>query len=745
MQKMGNLNIKNKLILLSVIVFSVIFIYSIMISVDAYSKYKNDSKANSIIQLSVKLSSVLHELQKERGASAGYLGSGGKKFANILPAQQRETDKKIKELREFCKSSSLDEAKLAQQRVDLDKINNIRKRINSLQAPVKEAVNFYTNLNKNIIDTISYFSTIPRDADVRTDFSSFVIFISAKERAGIERAVLSGVFSKDKFTTSTFAKFSSLAAQQKTLLNLFEHTTSDKMKKIFQEIKQDPSFAKVQEMRDIAFSRESNFGIDSVYWFKTITQKINQLKLFENKLTDDVIKISSRNSSNAFYTLLGVISISLLVLVIILYISRSVTLSISNSISKFTTLINKVNDGNLTNLELHGFNKDEMGDLAKMLESLVATFHTLIERINTSVSQAAKGDFSYKLTDEGLNGDFAQAIAMVKSGIDAMKDAHDKQQIINFNATVRGIGNVGDGLKIIQSEMTNVIDELMVVQKNTEKTSEQSTNSMAEVEDIVAKLQKLVEHISDSNESIVSLNNQTTEVASVVDLIKDIADQTNLLALNAAIEAARAGEHGRGFAVVADEVRKLAERTQKATSEITVSINSMKQEANMIQDKSHNMTALAEESSSSVENFNNTMIELNQDAIRMTNTVEDMENSVFVTLAKIDHIIFKANAYDTIVDADPKITFSTHTNCRLGKWYESTGKERFGDTNAYNALSSPHKTVHDMIHENIKFIQGEDSRVQNKDIIVRNFEQMEESSDKLFALLDNMTKEKTNS
>jgi chromosome segregation ATPase len=332
---------------------------------------------------------------------------------------------------------------------------------------------------------------------------------------------------------------------------------------------------------------------------------------------------------------------------------------------------------------------------------------------------------------------------MVKNGISAMHDANEKQKTISFNSSILSISNVGTGLKLIQGEISNVIDELDDVHKSTQKTSTQSSESMAQVEAILYKLQSLVEHINDSNISIEGLNEKTNEITSVVDLIKDIAEQTNLLALNAAIEAARAVEHGRGFAVVADEVRKLAERTQKATSEITISINSMKQEASTVLDKSETMTSLAEESSSSVEEFNATMSELNDDAASMADLIEDMENRVFVVLAKIDHIIFKSEAYDTIVNVDINKEFSRHTDCRLGRWYISTGRERFGNTTAYKEALEPHRLVHNDVHHNLEFMKPEDRRLENEETIVANFKDMEHQSDILFNKLDDMIAQAT--
>ncbi len=739
---LNSLTIKKRLIILSILAMVTIFLYALKVLYTDYRVYRNAHSTIKGTELSVKLSNLLHEFQKERGASAGYLSSKGEKFKDTLANQRKLTDERIEDLNAYLAIHDDPYAMEAKRSIDLSKLSEMRKRVSNLSVSTKEAVGYYTAINSSIIDTVARLSTQVNDLDLRNLMNSLLLFISAKERAGIERAVLSGAFSRDNFDKFLYSKFISVVAQQKALFHLFEVTANKELKKFYVSVASDPSFVEVERMRKIAQSRESGFGVDASYWFKTITKKINGLKRVENFIEHQIIERSKEAERSALTELLVLAVLSLLTLLAIGYISKSVTDSIMISIRRLTGLIEQINRGDLSvEVERRHVSRNEMDLITKLLDSLVSIVRDLTGRINRSVDLAAKGDFSEKLSDEGMEGDFATAIHMVQNGIQAMEDSHKKQQIINFSSKLHAIGDVGEGLSLMQNEISQLIDDLGHVLSTTRNTSEQSSQSIETLEDILHRLQSLVMQINDSNSSIERLNAMSNEITSVVDLIKDIADQTNLLALNAAIEAARAGEHGRGFAVVADEVRQLAERTQKATSEINVSINTMKQESNSIMEKSETMTKVAGVVSESVEDFKKMMNHLDSDAKEMSELIEEMGDQVFVILTKIDHIIFKSNAYTALVEAKTDKGLDDHRNCRLGRWYETEGKERFAAAPSFQKLQTPHQQVHSLVMENLRYIEGEDRRLEEEERIIDNFKRMEDASRELFMLLDRMRKE----
>lgn len=234
-----------------------------------------------------------------------------------------------------------------------------------------------------------------------------------------------------------------------------------------------------------------------------------------------------------------------------------------------------------------------------------------------------------------------------------------------------------------------------------------------------------MELVTQTGEKIDSLSNRIDEIAGVVNIINDIADKTNLLALNAAIEAARAGEHGRGFAVVADEVRKLAENTQKATHDISISVNTLHQEMSEIDESSKSMNTLAVTLNGTIEDFSHTLNSFT-DATKITrNDTQLMTGTLFTILAKIDHLVFKNNAYNSITSKKLHQNFSDHNSCRLGKWYNTKGKEIMGETKSYKDIVPYHKTVHDMVLKNIQFIMDQDKVDAHIEEIIENFKNME--------------------
>ncbi|MEN2428495.1 methyl-accepting chemotaxis protein [Chromobacterium vaccinii] len=452
----------------------------------------------------------------------------------------------------------------------------------------------------------------PRPQEYNRIYWDFVAAGQDKPRPDGETVPLQNLMKQAGFTDDEFAKLKEAQANSDGLVNL-EVRAMNAVKGKFADAQGNYT---VNGQPDMELARKLVHSKEYHQYKAKIMKPIDDFFVLLDQRTNTALQQARDRLSNA--QLMFLVTIILLVgeiLFLILLGRRQLNVQLGGTVSEIEQVLQEIASGNLTVAVPNAPEHSALGQIGVMNQRL----RRLIGEVNNNAGELVSAVGALHQTTNRISS-----------------DADQVNQAISSNAAT---------IEQITVSVTHVADTTSDANAIISQANDSAERGRHAMQQVSAEVGKLSQAMATLGDTLHSLGKHSEEISSIVGVIKDIADQTNLLALNAAIEAARAGEQGRGFAVVADEVRKLAERTAQATTEITTMTQGMQQQtagtvSSMQQARStvDQSVDLAQSAANEIENIGGLMGQVVETFAQITHATREQSTAVGNIAHTTEHI-----------------------------------------------------------------------------------------------------------
>lgn len=487
-----------------------------------------------------KLSDVVTTIQRERGASGVFLGSGGKTMQDKLKVLRQETDRAVSAMHAQSTEGLIAPDKMLRA---IDGLAGLRQQMDTLAINNGESGTRFTDLIKNLIGFSYSLETSIEDPEILRGLSSLNQFVDMKERSGRERVLLGLAFNQNRFDAPLLSRFSRNMGEFSGYFEAFQRWAPAVFKNKLDAVLQQPASVDVARLQKLGFDTPLGdpLNIKPEDWFNLSTSRIDMMAQVEAELGQTVVSLANVARTDAQRSLYVAIATVILMLIAVLWLASVIIRNIKIAVVDVNRTLISLSTRDLT-ARTRYTGRDEFGEISRNLDNMAIQIGEVIREIGSATAQVATA------------AEQSSAVALQTSN-------NVVQQRQGTDQVVTAISEMSATVKDVARSTTDAAEMSQRVNAST-------MQGKAEIENTISLIKGLEVQAEQTSRIIEELKGESYSISSVLDVIRGVAEQTNLLALNAAIEAARAGEQGRGFAVVADEVRNLAKKTQDSTVSI---------------------------------------------------------------------------------------------------------------------------------------------------------------------------------